>query len=339
LTISTEEMEFYKSFIPHRREFFHFVQDLSSLKEWPNSNRFQLKKRAASLLIVSELDALASFIYGHNSNKKAFIDMLCEWTENEVFSAVWPKKLIDYFENETGHAAREVWNLAAVKVNFENLEKKKFQSREEYNNEKRNVIEKVRDAGLDNNQCNVLEDILWRISDEDGVNLQELEKFQEDLKKKAGKIQYYEYAKSFLNALGDSEFLKREVVKQKLDDFLQNQRYYQKTLNKTKNLVIDNLHHGSYAAHVYEFRCECVHKFDGINKKFSDVTYAGIPIENIDFDLLKKSYDKILTKLETTSIEEVKKMHQKHARSQNDIMSGVMPFFASNIFEALRNYN
>ena len=234
------EVDLYKSFIPHRKEIFDFVQKLLStdieLPSFNSSTLRQLKKRTVSLLIVSELDALASFIYGHNESKKAFTDMLIEWTKDELFSAVWPKKLIDFFEDGTGHSYREVLNK--VESNIQSLKQQKFQSRDEYNIAKKTIIETLHPNILNDDQTEIFRDILWRISDEDGINSIYLEQYEAELKKKEGQKKYYQYAKPFFDQLGNFEFLTRDTIKQKLIVFFQSQQYEQKILDNTQNLIL-----------------------------------------------------------------------------------------------------
>ena len=327
----SKKMDFHTLFISHRRASLDFAQKLLNSC---SPRTCKLKKRTASLLVVSELDALASFIYGHNESKKAFIDLLCEWSENEVFSAIWTKKLVDFFEDNSGHSYREVLKKAATHI--QNLTQQKFQNKDEYNSEKQKIIESLSGSDLDDNQCEILRDILWRISDENGINSNYLEQYKVALKNKKGRRRYYQYAKPFFEQLGNSEFLKRETIQQKLCVFLEKQRYDQKTSDNTMKLVVDNLHHGSYAACVYKFRCDCTHRFDAPAQSFSNVTYDGKPIECINFDLLQKTYDQILRKLENIPTEEFKKIEDQHKKSQEG-MSGVLPLLNSLIYALFKN--
>lgn len=256
-------------------------------------------------------------------------------TGSDIFSVIWSKKLIDYFEDDTGHSYREVLSNVNVRQHIDNLGKQKFQSRDEYNIAKRTVIEELCNTVFTNEQCEILRDILWRISDEDGINPDYLKQYEEDLKRKEGRRKYYEYAKPFLNQLDNSEFLKRDTIKQKLTEFLKSQKYEQKILDNTQNLILENLHHGSYAACVYKFRCDCTHRFDGQNQCFSNVTYNGKLVENINFDLLVNSYNKVLDNLKKKPIEEIKIMYDKYAKSQEGI-SGLIPVFQAYINDFLK---
>lgn len=77
--------------------------------------------------------------------------------------------------------------------------------------------------------------------------------------------------------------------------------------------------------------------FDGQNQSFSNITYNGKLISNIDFDLLINSYNQILTNLEKIPIEEIKKMHDKYEKSQEGI-SGILPFCQSYVYEYFKDY-
>ena len=332
--------EFYGAFLPYRRETLDFAQEIINTKlELQNFSSFtlrQLQERTGKLLVVSELDALASFIYGHSENKKAFVDMLIEWTGNKIFSAIWPKKLTDFFENGSGHSYREVLKEAMPHIDI--LKQKNFQNRDDYNKEKKQLIETLCNTSLKEEQAEILSDILWRISDEDGINPDYLEQYEADLKKKEKQHKHYQYAKSFLDQFDHSKFLRRELIKQKLDVFLQSQRYEQKILDKTRNLILNGLHHGSYAACVYKFRCDCTHNFDGHAQSFSNVSYNGKPVGDINIDLLITAHNQILTNLEKAPIEEIKKMHDKYVRAQEGT-DGVLPLFQSYINAYFKDYD
>jgi hypothetical protein len=313
----------YSYFRANLRESFNFVQKLANFEsiEWPEFNSCslpQFQKRAASLVVVAELDALASFICGHKNNKRAFIDILKKWTDNKVFSAIWPRKLIECIEETTGHSYREVWNKAQGKV--KELELKTVQGRDEYNIAKKEIIDSLRSNSVLNDQeCETLRGILWKISDEDQINPELLKAFEKDLKDKKKKwekcYQYHECAKLFLQQIEKDELLPINIIKQKLEAFLKTQNYDQHILGGAKKFIMSNVDKSSYAACVYEFRCQCVHRFDGVKIDFDNkVTYEGKPVETIDLNLLIESYDKILSNIEEMPIEEFGKLGDRYMK-------------------------
>lgn len=297
------------SFIEERRQTLDYAKRLKEDKSSDFSIR-QLNKRIAKLIIVCELDALAGLIYGSNNTKKAFIDMLCNWTEDDIFSAISPEKLQGFFEDNTGFSEEEVFNKMATVV--ENLKKKNFSSRDKYNQEKHRIVEELE---LNEEQSKICKQILWRISDEDRINGEYLENYKSELKCKKDRhknySEKYQKIKPFLDEIKDRNyFVRREDFIKEIDSFLKEKKFDK----SIENLLKDNLHHASYASYVYEFRCECVHNFGGSDKECSISTFEGKLVGSINIDLLLSSSEKILNKLQQKSDDELEKMFERRNR-------------------------
>lgn len=92
---TTEAMQFLR----HKRRTYNFLKNLSDpsfsldhLGDFPGAG---FKNRAVSLYVVSELDALAGFIYENEQHrtKYNFIKMLIEYTQDDTSSVIFGEKL------------------------------------------------------------------------------------------------------------------------------------------------------------------------------------------------------------------------------------------------------